>query len=74
MDSFLGRDFTRMIIDGNEQSKEEIHLLDQICSEVGFGCTRILLENGFSQWIAVAHYFPYQTELSNDIVASIDHY
>lgn len=58
----VGRDFTRMIIAEMDQSDGELCLLDELCTDVGFGCAHYQLPDGSHQWIAVAHYCPYKEE------------
>ena len=44
-----------------DQSKEVHCLLNEITTEVGFGCAQNKGENHTQQqWIGVAHYYPYR--------------
>jgi hypothetical protein len=50
-----------MLMANGDQSKEVHCLLNEITTEVGFGCAQNKGHNNpQQQWIGVAHYYPYR--------------
>jgi hypothetical protein len=60
--SNLGAYFTSLIMANGNQSYETDCILNEISTEVGFGCAQSqpIDDTQQQQWIGVAHYYPYR--------------
>ncbi len=59
----LGAYFTSLIMANGNQSYEVDCVLNEITTEVGFGCAQSQTNDSTTQqqqWIGVAHYYPYR--------------